>query len=154
AASGVCAGADRDAEVINTIEATATAAGRTRRRTGYRLTDMARSSSIVASRQQARAIARPLKACRPCARYGPESRPALCARGLRYLAGQFRRLLQPAPGLGRPACADRVEFAQEDAPQQRDSGVRSAEQLLAAIDARSLPDGGDIVLRAGELDEL
>jgi hypothetical protein len=58
-ASGACAGADRDAEVINTMEATAAATGRARRRTEYRLTGMARSSSIVAARQRARAIDRP-----------------------------------------------------------------------------------------------
>src|SRR5262245_7423999 len=57
-ASGACAGADCEAAAIITVEATATA-GRTRRRTGYRLTIMARSSSIVAARQQTRAVDHP-----------------------------------------------------------------------------------------------
>jgi hypothetical protein len=51
--------------------------------------------------------------------------------------------------VGRPA---RIASSShhEDAPQQRDAGVGFAEQLPTAIDARSLPDSGDVVLRADE----
>ena len=59
--------------------------------------------------------------------------------------------LELAPRLRRPALAQRVELAEEDAAQERDPGVGAAEHLVLAVGADALSDLRDVVLRAGEL---
>jgi len=85
------------------------------------------------------------------ARHAPSASERAAARFIGapvppHAASATPPILQRAPGFCRLAFAQQLEFAKVDFAQERDAGVRAAEDLVFAIDDRALTDLGNVIL--------